>query len=61
MVATFMLLVTTMRPRWRRSSRATASVEVPMLRNSDTSSGIRAAQARAMAALASPCIRRRSS
>ncbi len=61
MLATFMLFVTTRRLRWCRNSRATASVLVPMLRNTVQSGGIRAAQARAMAALPSAFMRRRSS
>ena len=61
MLATFMLLVTTVRLRWRNRARATASVVVPMLRMTELLSGICAAQARPMAALASSFMRRRSS
>src|SRR6056297_525239 len=60
-LATFMLLVRTMRFSWCINSIATASVEVPMFRNSEIFPGICAAQARAMARLASDFSDRRSS
>jgi hypothetical protein len=39
-----------MSPEWPRSARATASVVVPILMNSEERSGIRSAAARAIAA-----------
>ena len=61
MLATFMLLVTTVMLRWRTNSRATASVVVPRFRIRLELSGIAAAQARAMAVLAASFMRRRAS
>ena len=52
-LATLRLLVTTRRLRCRHRARATSSVVVPMVRNSDAPSGMRAATARAMRRLAS--------
>lgn len=60
-LATFMLFVTTVMLRWFRSSRATASVVVPMLMIIEELSGIARAQARPMEALAASFMRRRSS
>ncbi len=61
MFATFMLFVATIRSRCLTSSRATASVLVPMFRKTEMLSGIAAAQASAMACFASAFRARRSS
>ena len=59
--ATFILLVTTIKSLWCSNSRATASVEVPMLRNTQAPAGMSLAQARAIARLAGWFSNRRSS
>jgi len=59
--ATLRLLVTTIRFGVSMSARATASVVVPMLRNSDAPAGMSAAAVRAIASFAGADRRRRSS